>query len=71
MHIPPHLMLPQDKVLVHDRGDAKLGVKASEMIMHAADAKHAMAVEPNRYHLADAKPAPAVHVDVEDESNDE
>lgn len=59
MHIPPHLLLPQDMVVVRDKGDDKSDppVPSSQMVMHAADAKHAMQVEPERYELHD----PAKH----------
>lgn len=61
--IPPRLLLPQDMVLVRDRGPRsdELGFDAWRKInpapvvsrWHASDAKHAMTVAPERYELVD------------------
>lgn len=60
-HIPPHLMLPQDMVLIKDLGPEEDGKRTQEpqvMTMHASDARHAMTVEPERYVLYDPQTQP-------------
>ena len=56
-HIPPHKLLPQDMVDVIDLGpdDDRFAEPVTHR-MHAVDAKHAMATDPERYLLE--MPAP-------------
>jgi hypothetical protein len=58
-HIPEHHLLPQDMVDVYDLGDGTATV-VKKLRMHASDARHAMAVNPDRYKLfaPQSKPAP-------------
>jgi hypothetical protein len=66
MHIPPHLILPQDMIDIIDHGPPDPGPAPGEAVaaeyesyrdgpktlrMHMVDAKHAMEVEPERYKL--------------------
>lgn len=51
-HIPPDKLLPQDMVHIFDHGPKEEPLAEPKLLpMHAVDAKHAMAVEPERYAL--------------------
>jgi len=51
-HIPPHKLMAQDLVDIFDLGpEDDRHPEPVVLRMHAVDAKHAMAVEPERYML--------------------
>lgn len=62
-HIPPEKLLPQDMVHIFDHGPKDDPFAEPKLLpMHAVDAKHAMAVEPERYALEPRRAAPKLEL---------
>lgn len=55
-HIPPDKLLPQDMVMMHDHGPRPFEHPVSHK-MAAADARHAMEADPDRWTLEGDVPA--------------
>lgn len=59
-HIPHHRLLPQDKAVVYDHGPTdNPHPHPVAHTMHATDARHAMATEPDRWKLDPVRPEAA------------